>query len=218
MVWCRAICAVVSWSWAVGCTGIEPLSADEIARRLPRAPAAVRAQLEVDVESDTLRGTFTGLLVARPSPPAVRFQLLPEMGTPILDVAATPRAIQGAWHGDAIVTWHGATTDPALSPLLLFGITLLEVHAEVTPSRVRGGAGAGLAVRGCFPGVESVVAARGQDAVDCELRRGYVRWRAWRNGDAGAVDAPGFRLRARVLEREAASDLADDVFDLAHAQ
>ncbi len=175
-------------------------------------------QLEVEIEGDALSGTFIGVLVARAAPPAVRFQLLPDFGTAILDVVATPSEVTGTWHGDAAAqTWRGGDDDPPLSPLLLFGITLLEQHAAITRERVRGserGPPHKLHLRGCFPATEVVAEVKGNDVAAREIRRGYVTWRACTHGDRGTVDAPGFALRARVIEREAANDLDAGVFRL----
>ena len=196
----------------------EPLTEAEVERLLPGNAAAVRMQLEIEIEGEALRGTFVGVLVARATPPAVRFQLLPDFGTAILDVIATPSEVTGTWHGDAVAqTWRGSSDDPPLSPLLLFGITLLEQHAAITRDRVRGserGPPPKLHLLGCFPATEVVAEVKGNAVAARDIRRGYVTWRACSYGDHGTVDAPGFTLRARVIEREAADDLHADVFRL----
>ena len=215
---------LISVAWLVGasgCTGTgQPWLEAEIQRVVSITKPDVRLQLEVEIEGDKLRGTFQGLLVARSSPPAIRFQLLPDMGTPILDVSATPAAVMGVWHGERVQVWRGAGNDPPLSPLLLFGITLLEQHAQITRARVRSSeAGraaepARLHLRGSFPGVEVTAQFQGEQITALTIRRGYVAWRASMQGDRGSVDAPGFALSARVLERESADDLDESLFTL----
>lgn len=188
--------------------------------RLEFAPnVAERFHLEVEVESRTLSGVFDALLVTRPSPPAVRLQLLPELGAPILDLVATPAAITAVMHGDpAPRVWRGAATDPPLAPPLLFGITLLEQHAPpATASIVAGYRGPPLTLDldGRFPGtrIEAAEVVDGR-IVARTFRLGYVAWHDRLGAEGGWVEAPGFRLHARVLGREAARDLGDDVFEL----
>ena len=175
----------------------------------PRAP--FRVQLEVEVESAGLRGLFDGVLIARPSPPAVRLQLLPDLGAPILDVVATPA------HGDATVrVWRGAPTDPGPHPLLMFGITLLEQCAAVAPERVlcmSDGSTSRFTLRGCFPGVAIDDAHLvGGQLVGRTFTYGGARWRD--DLVAGTVDAPGVAVRTRVVAIDVADDLDDAMFTI----
>lgn len=210
----------------VACAGLivaacrATLLPDELARVALEPPAAAeRLHLEVEIESRTLSGVFDGLLVTRAAPPAVRFQLLPDLGTPILDLVATPDAITARMHGEgAARTWRGDDDDPPLAPPLLFGITLLEQHAGPNRARiVTGYAGPPLTLdmRGCFRGTH-VDGVEVEDAriVARTFHLGYVAWRTRLRGDHGVVEAPGFRLRARVLSREPADNLGDDLFTL----
>lgn len=210
----RALAALGALACGSCCSAPEPAAL----RSLLAAPGApFRLQLEVEVESEGLRGLFDGVLIARPSPPAVRLQLLPDLGAPILDVAASPDKIAGTMHGDASPrVWRGAPDDPPMHPLLLFGITLLEQCAAVAPERVlcaTGGVAPRLDLRGLFPGV-SIEAARlvaGQI-----VGRSFVYAGARWSDDlgVGAVDAPAVRVRARVVARDPADDLDPAVFDL----
>src|SRR5690606_25607123 len=117
---------------AAACSTALPESA--LAALLPLGPGvAERFVLEVEIDSPGLTGTFDGVLVTRPDPPAVRFQLLPDLGAPILDVCATPERVAGVMHGHGeLQRWPAADKASAPELLLLFGITLLEQHAQVT--------------------------------------------------------------------------------------
>lgn len=215
-------CASAAWRWvsrALLCAsaGCCTRPADARLRELlpPRAP--FRVQLEVEVESAGLRGLFDGVLIARPSPPAVRLQLLPDLGAPILDVAATPAQIAGTLHGEAAVrVWRGTATDPGPHPLLMFGITLLEQCAAVAPERVlcvSEGSPPRLTLRGCFPGV-AIDDARlvGGQLVGRTFTYGGARW--CDDLAAGTVDAPGVAVRARVVAIDAADDLDEAMFTI----
>jgi hypothetical protein len=193
---------------------------DQLARLDLAPPAAPqRLHLEVDLESRWLSGVFDALVVTRSSPPAVRLQLLPDLGAPILDLVATPAAITARMHGeDAVRRWRGQDDDPPLAPPLLFAITLLEQHAALGHDRIVAafsGPPITLDLRGLFPGTRVVDAElQSGEVVGRTFRRGHVVWRDTLAGDHGEVTAPGFRLRARVLAREDAGDVGDDLFDL----
>ncbi|MEZ5966474.1 MAG: hypothetical protein R3F56_21740 [Planctomycetota bacterium] len=199
------------------------LPREELAHLTFAPGRAERIHLEVEVQSRSLSGVFDALLVTRPSPPAVRLQLLPELGAPILDLVATPTAIGAVMQGDhAPRVWRGEPGDPSLAPPLLFGITLLEQHAPPAPARVVAGypgPPASVDLRGLFPGTAITDAVLDGDRIASRtFRLGYVTWCDRLGRDEGQVDAPGLRLRARVLSREAADDLDDRLFQLEELQ
>jgi len=203
---------------AAACSTALPES--DLAALLPLGPGvAERFVLEVEIDSPGLTGTFDGVLVTRPDPPAVRFQLLPDLGAPILDVCATPEGVAGVMHGHGeLQRWPAADKASAPELLLLFGITLLEQHAQVTRERVlaaSAGTPVHLRLRGVYPGttVEKAEVAGRSVRGRC-YRYGAASWRDHLDSDVGTVEGPRFRLRARVIAREAAGDLADDVFHL----
>lgn len=214
--WVACLCVV-----AGACRATLPPGA---LSRLTFAPQpAERLHLEVDLRSRTLNGVFDAFLVVRPSPPAVRLQLLPELGAPILDLVATPAAISAVMQGDhAPRVWRGGRDDPPLAPPLLFGITLLEQHVPPTAARVVAGypgTPLTLDLHGLFPGTEIADAVLdGDRVVGRTFHLGYAAWRDHLAADGGTVQAPSFRLRARVLSRDRADDLEDSLFELEGTQ
>lgn len=200
-----------------GCCG--PLPADLATRLTVDAPLAERLVLEVELDSPHLSGLFDAVLITRASPPAVRLQLLPEMGAPILDVVAEPGAIAAYLHGAGTTTWRGQPDDPPLGLGLLFGITLLEQHTRLVPVRVRcfaAGEPPRLTAVGLFPGTSLTDAELSGSSITARtFHYGPVAWHDRQRADGGEVIGPGFSLRAKVREREAAPDLTDDDFMLA---
>ncbi len=204
---------------AAACCGAVPA---DLAARLGAIPGASahgeRVVLEVELASPNLSGLFDAVLIARVSPPAVRVQLLPELGAPILDVVAEPGRVAAFLHGSGVAEWRGAEGDPPPALGLLFGITLLEQRARLDPARVRcwtEGNPPRLELTGLFPGVTLTDAEFGSAGVGARtFHYGPVTWRDRLATDRGEVDGPGFSLRARVREREAADDLTDADFAL----
>lgn len=175
--------------------------------------------LEVELSSSHLSGLFDAVLITRPSPPAVRLQLLPEMGAPILDVVAEPGAIAAYLHGAGTTTWRGQPDDPPPGLGLLFGITLLEQHTRLDAARVRcfaAGEPPRLTLAGLFPGTSLSDAELSGSSIAARIfHYGPIAWRDRQHADGGEVTGPGFSLRAKVREREAAPDLTDADFVLA---
>ena len=199
------------------CCGALP---PDLATRLTAdAPGAERLILEVELSSPHLSGLFDAVLITRAAPPAVRLQLLPEMGAPILDVVAEPGAIAAYLHGAGTTTWRGQPDDPPPGLGLLFGITLLEQHTPLAPARVRCfavGEPPRLTVVGLFPGTSLTEAELSGSSIAARtFHYGPVAWRDRQRADGGEVTGPGFSLRAKVREREAAPDLTDADFVLA---
>jgi hypothetical protein len=204
----------------IGCSAFEP-GPPPVLPDPGGAERGVRLVLEVEIESRQLTGIYDGVLVARTAPaPAVRLQLFPDMGGKVLDVAADPTRIAGLMPLAAIHReWRaGERASPHL--LLLLGVSLLENAAPLGRERISAHApGPPIRVRadGTFPGsaVEAVLDGAGR-VVEREMRWGQARWRERWDLDAAllTVEAPRFRLRARVVEREGVADLPGGLFDL----
>lgn len=199
------------------CCGALP--ADVATKLAKDERGAERLVLEVELESPHLSGLFDAVLITRASPPAVRLQLLPEMGAPILDVVAQPMVVSAYLHGGGTTTWRGQPDDPPPGLGLLFGITLLEQHTPLAPVRVRCFAAAEpprLTAVGLFPGTSLTDAELSGSSITARtFHYGPIAWRDRQRPDGGEVTGRGFSLRAKVREREAAPDLTDDDFVLA---
>lgn len=199
------------------CCGALP--ADVATRLAKDERGAERLVLEVELSAPHLSGLFDAVLITRASPPAVRLQLLPEMGASILDVVAQPGAIAAYLHGAGTTTWRGQPDDPPPGLGLLFGVTLLEQHTPLAPARVRcfaAGDPPRLTAVGLFPGTHLTDAELSGSSIAARtFHYGPVAWRDRQRPDGGEVIGPGFSLRAKVREREAAPDLTDDDFVLA---
>lgn len=182
----------------VGCSALGP--PPEGARELlaVRDEAAGERRVGyVDIESEAFTGSFKSVLVSESGGPRVRLQLLPELGTKVLDLAAGPDGLQSVWA-------FGAGDGTARLERMV-AISLLEGAAGLDFARVVAGAeraagGFVLEVAPVVPGVEVrvEVAADGR-VVGRRFADGVVRW-AERFEPEHAFVAPGFSWR--VLDEE----------------
>ena len=178
------------------------------------APRFARTQTcEVRIDSEQLRGTFDGVLASEPAG-RTRLQLFPDVGGKILDLFAGSERIVGTIPQAALRYDEplGARDELPRHVLLFIAITLLERCTPLTADRVlavrvlRGAileASLAPRVHGC-----EVVAEIGAEGT-LRARRYRYRHAAWRESladGAVTVDAPGFRLVARMLEESELSE------------
>ena len=217
---------------ATGLTGCFTLPLDapppELADRFPAAEKTQREawEAELDVESEALTGRFHAVAIADVGrAPRVRFQLLPDVGGKVLDLAATPDGARGYMPHAGVVLDAIATDDEPLPrhPIVLFAATLLERATPVSFERLRGArrepdGGWTLDLVGALAGVEVRVAL---DAAGSVLRRDYrfrgARWREEFGPSTHRIESASMTIdlsaeTAEVVPVDPAA--ADDVFAL----
>lgn len=198
-----------------GCAGWADPTAEDL-RRLgdaDRRPAYVRGKAVVDVSSPWFTGQFTTALVARTGgDPAVRLQLIPDLGGKAVDLFMSPTRLRGRFpHTGEELDW--ALPEQARPhPLLFIGITVLEEFASVVP-RVVGAQEEKLVLRRYL--VRGLVPPTEVEFVLWPLPEGFeaervFHWRGgtWRLTREHEVLGPGVtvRIRERALV-EAGSDV-----------
>ena len=139
---------LISLAATTGCGGVTPLTPAMVAllEAAPTTTAYERAEVSVDVESEALAGTFTGVMITGHGPrPMMRLQLFGDVGGMVLDVSATRRrivVIAGAGARDLIGAErieldlpHRGPTPPSA----VFAVaSLLEAFGTVRPTLVKG--------------------------------------------------------------------------------
>lgn len=186
----------------------EQASDDALFRRL-------RARFSLETDDLSLDGTAVAI-VSTTGPPRVSMQLIPPVGTKVLDLRIGPDP-----QGDAVLdaTWPQAGRDltipfDAESPAgleLFIACTLLEAVAPVQEARVTGmgrrGDGHLAALVGRAPGVTVVLEIDADGSVSGRrFARGPVRWTERRAGADRVIEGRGLRL---ALSGESVQPLED---------
>lgn len=177
-------------------------------------PRFVRGRAAVDVESPWFSGRFTAALVARTgADPAVRLQLLPDLGGKAVDLTITSSRLRGRFpHSGEEIDW-ALPGDARPHPLLFIGLTLLEGFASAE-GRVTGyrpdGAAHVYRLRGLVPPTAVELAL---EPTGLSMPAYFREWRfGWKGGswtlDRKGVEAPRTAVRlSDVRLEEATSDV-----------
>jgi hypothetical protein len=170
-------------------------------------PDLFRMTADVDVESESLAGAFKAVLICRRGPsPAVRLQLLPDVGGKALDLVVEPSRIRGHFPQSGESIDLALPEEAKVHPLVFLGVTLLERFGDAR-GRVIGVEPRGEAWHFALRSFTGTVVLTGD--VDADQRMTYLglrrelrfRWSAfvswtWKDPEE-EVSAPGFRLRVR---------------------
>lgn len=171
----------------------------------------IRGRAVVDVGSPWFAGRFTAALVARTgTDPAVRLQLLPDLGGKAVDLFVSPTRLRGRFpHTGEEIDW-ALPGDARAHPLLFIGLTILEEFASAQ-GRVTGYRQAGEShvyrIRGLVPpaDVELTVNPTG---ISSPLYFSERRF-AWKGGTwtlhRTGVDAPRTQVRLSDVRLESAA-------------
>ena len=217
--------AAVALAAAAGCAGfVEPSpEVRALVRGAPRDPdGPVRCRVRVGVESPWLHGWFEGVCLAETGArPRVRLQLFPDMGGKALDLLATPERIAGVLPLTGEGATHAVPEPGRPTAIYCLGASLLEHHAPLTETRLRGmrpaSEGHALLLAPAVPGLR-VVAVVGPDGAVRRRELTLLGWVDWAETDiteAGFVlEAAGVRLQVQMLERRPVPSLPDAAFAL----
>lgn len=207
-----------------GCAGFPAPTPEvlEEVRKLPPLPGPyVRVRARMNSDSEWMSGQVEGVIVARTGAhPMLRAQCLPDIGGKVMDVLATPKRIVG-WFPQ-----QNRGADVALpnreipNPLVVMGLSLLEVNAPVTPERVLG---ARRTPEGWLLHLEP--AAKGVflmallvPGAGIKVRRfvsNHVQWELESEGlTTFVVRTPGMTMRAEATSVTALESLPDSLFQL----
>ncbi len=215
------LCLLVGWAW--GCRGLsEP--GPEIQRQvreLSVPDGAVRRRASVELEASGLFGNYVGAAVLRAGEePAARLQLLPNVGSKLLDLAVNGDRISGYFPAAGVRVDHGrANGTPPRHVLVFLAASLLE---QVVPleGRVLGVIlededGVVLRAEGALEGVALRVRLDGQGRVaERRYRLRHVSWTETVEGDRRAFRGRGFGWTMTDIEETGISDPGDALFQL----
>ena len=117
-----------------GCQGLGEPPHELLDRLEVVAPPGVRRLARVRIESTWFSGEFKAIVIERSgSDPAVRLQLLPDVGGKVLDLVARPEAVVASWpHRGEVLREREALTG-------FLAVTLMETATAIDWSRIRSG-------------------------------------------------------------------------------
>lgn len=184
--------APLAWILA-GCAGWTEPPADYRPRGHSELPRYLRSTATVDIQSPWISGTFTAAVAARTGDdPAVRLQLLPDLGGKALDLLARPDRVTGSFpHTGERIDWR-LPDDARAHPLFFIAITLLEEFGPAADRRVIAVRPGEARLRPVVPGTR--VELRDTEDGGSEKR---ISWGAarWTYAVGRSVEAPDLRIR-----------------------
>jgi hypothetical protein len=140
VVWGLACCA-----WTPACRSFGEVPPELIAVLEARAaepqPEAQRKEATVEIDSAWMVGRFHGVVVSRRGErPAFRAQLLPEVGTKVLDVIVTPELVHGSAPQAGLEVQHARAEGFRLKRSLMafLAASVAEELSPLSALRVRG--------------------------------------------------------------------------------
>lgn len=215
------LCVLVGW--AAGCRGLAEAGPEVLAqvRALDVVEDAVRRRASVELEASGLLGTYTGAVVLRAGErPAARLQLLPSVGSKLLDLAVDDERISGYFPAAGVRVDHlRADGAPPRHVLSFLAASLLE---QVVPleGRVLGvlrksAEGTELSATGALEGVRLRVRLDPDGRVvgrTYRLRR--VTWTETLAANGRSFRGRGFGWTMTGVEEDAIPFPADTLFRL----
>jgi hypothetical protein len=210
---------------AAACRTFGPVPPD-LEAVLPAASVArtdgERRVALVDLDTKHVTGRFTAVVVVRYGDrPAVRAQVIPEIGGKLLDLVVSPDRVRGYFPQaePAIDYARSSTSAPPIGLLSFLAASLLEEATPITRSRICGARriedGWELELRGALEGVRVVARC---DAEGRILGRAYslggVGWRE-RFEPVHVFESRGFRWTIVEERRESIPAPPDALFELA---
>lgn len=188
-----------------GCAGWAEPTAEDRARLRDRTllPRYLRSTTRVVIESPWISGSFAAVLVGRiGEDPAVRLQLLPDLGGKALDLLARPDRVRGSFpHAGESVDWR-LPGDAKPHPLLFIAITLLEEFGPPPAGRVTGVRDGACRLRPVVPGTR--VEMRSEEGSGEVLTFSWGG-ATWTYAGGRVVEAPGLRIRVSGRDHQPAT-------------
>lgn len=215
------LCVLVGWAW--GCRGLsEPgPEVQRQVRELSVPDGSVRRRANVELEASGLLGKYVGAAVLRAGEePAARLQLLPNVGSKLLDLAVNGDRISGYFPAAGVRVDHARSGGaPPRHVLSFLAASLLE---QVVPleGRVLGviredEGGALLRAEGALEGVALRVRLDGQGrVVERRYKLRQVSWTETIEGGSRAFRGRGFAWTMTDIEEAGIPAPPDALFQL----
>jgi hypothetical protein len=163
----------------------------------------------MSVDSPSFAGEFEGVVLAKQEigGPAVRMQLLGDVGPKMLDLLARPDRITGYFPQTREAVDCSLPKEAAPHPLLFMGASLIEKFTPVTRERVAGireeGQGRWLNLRPAVAGMTTQVFQTKSGSLE-KRRHSWmtgVGWEEeWTNADTCTITGPKISIHLKILE------------------